>query len=72
MDSWIHLLTKKSQHTVFRVCLQIRPFISYYEWDGGDNGLNVMIASWPEIALYLVRYGALQVLAAPQQIDNWK
>ena len=23
MDSWIHLLTKKSQHTVFRVCLQI-------------------------------------------------
>ena len=32
MDSWIHLLTKKSQHTVFRVCLQIRQraFISYY------------------------------------------
>ena len=32
MDSWIHLLTKISQHTVFRVCLQIRQraFISYY------------------------------------------
>ena len=32
MDSWIHLLTKESQHTVFRVCLQIRQraFISYY------------------------------------------
>ena len=32
MDSWIHLLTKKSQHKVFRVCLQIRQraFISYY------------------------------------------
>ena len=32
MDSWIHVLTKKSQHTVFRVCLQIRQraFISYY------------------------------------------
>ena len=33
MDSWIHLLTKKSQHTVFRMCLQIRQraFISYYQ-----------------------------------------
>ena len=34
MDSWIHLLTKKSQHKVFRVCLQIRQraFISYYKF----------------------------------------
>ena len=48
MDSWIHLLTKKSQHTVFRVCLQIRQraFISYYmkygvnmfsEWETDGN-----------------------------------
>ena len=38
MDSWIHLLTKKSQHTVFRVCLQIRQraFISYY-WNEIDQ-----------------------------------
>ena len=37
MDSWIHLLTKKFQHTVFRVCLQIRQraCISYYH--GGNT-----------------------------------